>query len=134
MTHRPMLKSPNVGLLLIVMLMIPSLSAADPAGSKPTMKPGTLSLGLSSNTFVSFNGSLYIADTRSSNFPIAQTYPEPNVTTNYATSPLSMRLSPSVSILADGWVKLIQLNLEYTLRTNLQNKNHSAVENLEVEI
>ena len=116
------------------MLIIPTFAVSAPIGSNPTVQPGALSVVLSPNTFVSLNGSFYLSDTRSSRFPIAQTYPNTNTSSNFTTSPLSLRLSPSFTVLADTWVKLLRFDLEYTLRTNLQETENSTEQNRPVPL
>lgn len=134
MTHCSLLKSPASIIGLCLTVLYPFIGISAPVPSKPVVTPGALSLDISSNIFTTLNGRFYLSDVRSSAFPIAQTYPVPADTASYASTPVSLRLSPSVMVLADGWLRLIRLDLEYSIRNNIQGAINSREQNRPVPL
>ena len=103
-----------------------SFADAQPIGSQPPIKPTSLSLGLGSNIFVNLESRLFLTSTQSSGISVAQTYPRQNTMTEYASSPLEWRLSPSMTFLSDGFIPLITLDSELSLYQNLARSDNSA--------
>lgn len=125
----PLLKSPASLTALCLTVLFPFVAHAAPVPSQPTANPGVLSLSLSANSFATLNGRLYLSDLRSSSFPVSQTYPESSDGLSYGSTPVSLRLSPSIVILFDGWLRLIRLDLEYSIRNNIQGASDSREQN-----
>ncbi|MGB0648235.1 MAG: hypothetical protein ACPGQS_13710 [Bradymonadia bacterium] len=94
--------------------------------SSLSMTPGALSLDLGPSLFATLNGETYLSVLGSSHFPIAQTYPDPLSTDSYTSSPLELRLSPSLTLLNDGWFKVARLDMEYSLRGNAGGTNNAT--------
>jgi hypothetical protein len=125
MTHCSLLKSPASLIALCLTVLFPVLGQSAPVPSQPTVTPGALSLDLSSNIFATLNGRLYLSNLRSSTFPVSQTYPESTDDSSYASTPVNLRLSPSIVMLSEGWLRLVRLDVEYSIHNNIQGASDS---------
>ena len=90
------------------------------------MKPGALSLDLGPSLFATLNGETYLSALGGSHFPIAQTYPEVRSTDTYTSAPIELRLSPSLTLLSDGWFKMTRFDVEYSLRGNVSGASNDT--------